>query len=56
MHKYYFYCNHVDDFLGISKNLRNELVEFQKAEPCRASKETLEYRVMIVISRQYQVY
>ena len=40
MHKY-FCCNRVDSFLDMRKKLRNELVECQKTEPCRASKEAL---------------
>ena len=55
MHKYFYY-DHIDTFMNITKNLSNESMIFQITEPCRASKEALEYRVTTVLGRKYQGY
>ena len=36
--------------------LRDKFMEFQRTEPCRASKEALVYRVMTVLVRKYKHY
>ena len=50
------YCNHDDTFMDIPQTLRDGLVECQKTEPCRASKEALGYHVVTVIGRKYKHY
>ena len=51
-HKY-LYFNNFDTFLDIPKNIRNELVECQKTQPCRSGKEAVEYHVMNVFGRAW---
>ena len=50
MHKYCFWY-HVDTFLDTPNKFRNELVECQKTQPFRASKEALQYHMMNVLGR-----
>ena len=42
--------------MDITNPLSNALVEFQKTEPRRASKEYLGYNAMTVIFRKYKHY
>ena len=54
--KVYFYLNYGGTFLDIINPLKEKLVEFQKNQPCEASKEALGYRVMNVLIRTYTYY
>ena len=49
----YFYSNHLDTFLYITKYLGDKLLERGKTKFCRASKESLEYCVMTVIGKHF---
>ena len=46
------YCNHCDTFLDIPKNLRDQLVEIQKTQPCEASKYALGFCVTSVLCQK----
>ena len=50
----YFYWNHLDIFLDILKYLRDKYLERQKTDLFLASKDAVDYRVMIAIGRKFK--
>ena len=50
----YFYWNHLDIFLDILKYLRDKCLERQKTDLFLASKDAVDYRVMIAIGRKFK--